>query len=200
MSSIPKPPTPNGQLNKSTSSAFNDSVPPLEFQNYNLKNFNFIDRLVSHLGQKISYLILPMVFLTFIIVVLRYTFGISRVWLQELLVYFHVLIFAVGISYNFLQNSHVRVDVFYSRFSERNKTLTDLLGLIFFVWPVIILIFFHSLPYVNQSFKVLESSSDAGGLPARYLLKSFILILCFLIFLQTSSLVYKKIIFLKRGK
>lgn len=152
---------------------------------------NKIDTLTQKINHFVSYLILPMVLITFLIVVLRYTIGFGKVWLQELVIYFHATFFVFGIAYNFLKNSHVRVDVFYSKMSESKKAKIDFFGILFFVWPSMGLIFFKSLPYVEQSFRFLESSPDAGGLPARFLLKSLIPILCLLVILQTISMAFK---------
>lgn len=150
-----------------------------------------LNAFTEQISQKVSFVVVPMVLLTFTIVVLRYGFGIGKVWLQELVIYLHALFFIVGISYNFLKDSHVRVDIFYTKMSEYQKSLINFFGITFLVWPTICLIFLKSLPYVIQSLKILESSPDAGGLPARFLLKSLIPIMCLLIFFQTSSLVIK---------
>lgn len=146
-----------------------------------------IKKLNLLIGQKASYLILSMVFLTFGIVVLRYTFSFGKVWLQELVVYMHAGFFMLGMTYTFLKDKHVRVDVFYSFFSQKTKDWINLLGHLMFTLPVGILIFIKSLPYVQQSFAVLESSPDAEGLPARFLLKALIPIFCSLIILHVLS-------------
>lgn len=156
-----------------------------------------LNSIILQLSQKISFVVVPMVLLTFTIVILRYGFGIGKVWLQELVIYLHALFFVVGISYNFLKDTHVRVDIFYTKMSEYQKSLINFFGITFLVWPTICLIFLKSLPYVIQSYKILESSPDAGGLPARFLLKSLIPIMCLLIFIQTSSLAIKHYMKLK---
>jgi TRAP-type mannitol/chloroaromatic compound transport system permease small subunit len=158
-----------------------------------------IDKLTDHIGRITSYLILPMVGLTFGIVVLRYGFGLGRVWLQELVIYLHATFFMLGVSYGLLKNTHVRVDVFKSFFEPKTQIWIEIAGAVAFIIPVTSLIFYKSLPYVYQSFIVFESSPDAGGLPGRFLLKALIPIFCGLVCLQACSIIIKNIKTLKNS-
>lgn len=158
-----------------------------------------IDKLTDQIGRSASYVILPMVGLTFGIVVLRYGFGLGRVWLQELVIYLHATFFMLGISYGLLKNTHVRVDVFKNYFKPKTQIWIEIMGGLVFIIPVSTLIFYKSLPYVYQSFVILESSPDAGGLPGRFILKSLIPIFCGLVFLQALSIIINNINNLKNS-
>lgn len=118
-----------------------------------------------------------MVLLTFTIVVLRYGFNLGWIWLQESLTYIHVLVFSVVAAWTLQQDGHVRVDIFYARMTPARRALVDLLGSVFFLAPFCIFILFISWPYVANSWKLLESSREAGGLPLVFLLKSLILVM-----------------------
>jgi TRAP-type mannitol/chloroaromatic compound transport system permease small subunit len=158
-----------------------------------MKDKNFADRINIKLGEYSAYLVLLMVFTTFSIVVLRYGFGVGKVWLQELVVYFHATFFILGSAYTLLKDKHVRVDVFYSNFSKKKKALVNLSGHLLFTIPVCLFILVKSLPYVQSSIEVLESSPDSGGLPARFLLKSLIPLFCILVIAQALSLAFKSL-------
>jgi len=70
-------------------------------------------------------------------------------------------------------NEHVRVDVFYGRYSGRTQALVDLFGLIFFLAPVMLLMIYFSWPLFMQMYVTGEMSSNSGGLirwPAMLLL------------------------------
>lgn len=158
-----------------------------------------IDKITELIGRSASYVILPMVGLTFGIVVLRYGFGFGRVWLQELVIYLHATFLMLGISYGLLKNTHVRVDVFKTYFKPKTQIWIEIMGALVFIIPMSTLIFYKSLPYVYQSLVILESSPDAGGLPGRFILKALIPIFCGLIFLQAISIIIKNIITLKKS-
>ena len=147
-----------------------------------------VDRLNDAIGRAVSWLCLALVITTGVVVLLRYVFSIGFVWLQESYVWMHAIIFMVGAGYTLLHDGHVRVDVFYRGASPRYKAWVNLLGSLLLLLPVVVVIAFMSLGYVGDSWSRLEASREAGGLPGLFLLKSVILIFCFLLTLQGLSL------------
>jgi TRAP-type mannitol/chloroaromatic compound transport system permease small subunit len=143
-----------------------------------------IEAFIDWSGRTVSWLTLLMVIITFIVVVLRYVFDIGWIGLQESITYLHATVFLVGAAWAMQQQAHVRVDIFYSRFSVKTRAWIDLLGSLFFLLPVMIFIAWISWEYVSDSWAVLEGSREAGGLPAVYLLKSLILVLALMLILQ----------------
>ena len=55
-----------------------------------------IDRLNETVGRTVAWLVLAMVLVQFLVVVMRYAFGLGSIWLQESIVYLHALLFMVG--------------------------------------------------------------------------------------------------------
>ena len=145
---------------------------------------NNIERFIDWSGRAVSWLTLLMVIVTFIVVVLRYVFDIGWIALQESVTYMHAMVFLVGASWTMQQDAHVRVDIFYSRFSTRTKAWVDLFGSLLLLLPVMIFIAWISWEYVIDSWEVLEGSREAGGLPAVFLLKSLIVVLAIMLMLQ----------------
>ena len=145
---------------------------------------NNIERYIDWSGRAVSWLTLLMVIVTFIVVVLRYVFDIGWIALQESVTYMHAMVFLVGASWAMQHDAHVRVDIFYSRFSTRTKAWVDLFGSLLLLLPVMIFIAWISWEYVIDSWEVLEGSREAGGLPAVFLLKSLIVVLAIMLILQ----------------
>lgn len=125
-----------------------------------------------------------MVVVTVVVVGLRYGLATSSIFLQESVMYMHGAVLMLGISYALKENRHVRVDIFYARMSERRQALVDVTGHLLFLLPVSVLIFWTSLPYVANAWRVLEGSSEVGGVPAVFLLKTLIPIMALLLGLQ----------------
>ncbi len=125
-----------------------------------------------------------MVVVTVVVVGLRYGLATSSIFLQESVMYMHGAVLMLGISYALKENRHVRVDIFYARMSERRQALVDVTGHLLFLLPVSLLIFWTSLPYVANAWRVLEGSSEVGGVPAVFLLKTLIPIMALLLGLQ----------------
>lgn len=140
-------------------------------------HFSVLRKFIALSGKAVAWLTVVMVLLTFTIVVLRYGFNLGWIWLQELLTYLHVAVFSIAAAWALQQDRHVRVDIFYAGMTNKNRARVDLLGSLVFLVPFCIFILVISWPYVSNSWKLLESSREAGGLPLVFLLKSLIMVM-----------------------
>lgn len=120
--------------------------------------------------------------------------------MQELEWHLFAIIFLLSAGYTLKIDEHVRVDVFYSRFSEKKQAWINLFGSLFFLIPFCVILIVSSENFVFISFRVGETSPDAGGLPARYILKALIPISFFFLLMQGISLAFKSIIKIRAGK
>jgi TRAP-type mannitol/chloroaromatic compound transport system permease small subunit len=148
------------------------------------------------LGRAVSWLSLLMVLATFVIVVLRYAFDMNWIWFQELVTYMHAALFLVGAAYTLKHEGHVRVDIFYRKFSPRARAWVDLGGTLFLLLPVCLFIFFISWEYVAQAWALHEGSREAGGLDGVYLLKSLMLVMAGLLVLQGLAQAIQRLLLL----
>lgn len=156
-----------------------------------------IDAINVTLARAIRWLALAMVLITVTIVILRYVFAIGAIPLQESVMYMHGMLFLFGIPYGVNKNTHVRVDILYARLNPRQQTTIDLVGHLIFLLPIAIFILITSWPYTVASWRVFEGSSEVGGLPAIFLLKTCIPITAVLLALQAVSAATKNIIILR---
>jgi TRAP-type mannitol/chloroaromatic compound transport system permease small subunit len=141
-------------------------------------------QLVAAIGRAVAWLTLFMVVLTVTIVLLRYGFSQGWIWLQESVTYLHATVFMLVAAWALQDDGHVRVDVLYRRRSERYRALVNLLGAALFLAPFCLFLLIAGWDYVLGSWRVMEGSREAGGLPLVYLLKSLILLLPALLLLQ----------------
>ena len=153
-----------------------------------------IDSITEFTGKAIAWLTLLIVITTFAIVLLRYGFSLGWIAMQESVIYAHGAIFMLGAAYTLKHDGHVRVDIFYQKFSAKQKALVNLFGTLFLLMPVCIFIFYVSIDYVLLSWEILEKSKEPGGLPAVYLNKSLILLLVITLILQGVAEVARNIL------
>jgi TRAP-type mannitol/chloroaromatic compound transport system permease small subunit len=135
---------------------------------------NGIDAFTERCGRLLAYLALIMALLTAFIVVLRYGFNMGSIVSQEAVTYMHGALFLLGAAYALKTGAHVRVDIFYRRFSTRSQAWVNAIGAIVFLLPLCAFILLTSLDYVAESWSMRESSPEPGGIPAVYLLKTLI--------------------------
>ena len=153
-----------------------------------MKNIaNLFDSINRYTGYLCAFLVVLMTVNVFIVVFLRYLFGISFIWLQETYVWMHAYIFMAGAGFTYLNDAHVRIDIIYRSSSKVYKAIVDLVGNIFLLMPFLYIIWSYSFPFVYKSFQINEVSREAGGLPMLFLLKAAILIFTFLLFIQAIS-------------
>lgn len=137
-------------------------------------------------GRAVAWLMLPMVAVTFVVVVLRYVFDLGWIWMQESVVWMHAAVFMLAAAYTLNRDEHVRVDIFYRSMSPKRKALVDAVGAVVFLFPVSIFLLVTSWDYVSVSWAIREGSREAGGLPYPFvpLLKSVIPLTALLLVLQ----------------
>jgi len=133
-----------------------------------------IDSFTERFGRLLAYLIPLMMLGTAAVVIMRYGFGQGMTALQESVTYLHGTVFMLGAAYTLKHGGHVRVDIFYQRYSPRTKAWIDSIGCIVFLLPLCGLILFTSWEFAGNAWAIHETSVEPGGLPFVYLLKSLL--------------------------
>ena len=155
----------------------------------------FIDALNERVGRAAFWLVLAATLVSAGNASFRYVFGTSsNAWL-ELQWYLFAGIFLLAAGYTLKHNGHVRIDVFHARFSPRLRAWVDLVGGLLFLLPMSGLILWLSWPMFLGSWRLNETSADAGGLlrwPVKLLIPTGFLLLT----LQGVSEVIKRAAFL----
>ena len=155
-----------------------------------LKNIvRWINAVNELVGQVASWLTLILVVLVCFDVTTRYLFDDTATWIMELEWHLFAMIFLFGAGYAMKYDRHVRVDLFYEKFSPRDKAWINLLGAIIFLIPWCVVIIYVSYHYAYESYLINEGSPDPGGLPNRYIIKFAITIGISLLLLQAISTV-----------
>jgi TRAP-type mannitol/chloroaromatic compound transport system permease small subunit len=119
-------------------------------------------------------------------VLLRYGFNTGSIWSQELEWHLMSPICLFGMSYALRHGEHVRVDVLFASFSQRNKYLVEIISAVL-AMAISLIIIKLSWAYVMQSWSIGEGTANPGGISARYLLKALIPIGFALLFLQSLA-------------
>ena len=153
-----------------------------------LKNLSSTISYINKIAGFICAMIVVLMSLNvFLVVVLRYLFGISFIWMQETYVWMHAYIFMLGAGFTYLNDDHVRIDIIYRSSSKLYKALVDSIGIIFLLLPFLYIIWNFSYPFVYKSWEMNEISREAGGLSMLYLLKLAILLFVALLSIQAIA-------------
>ena len=158
------------------------------------KLYNTLHAINEVTGKAIAWLTLLMMLVTFSVVLLRYMFDLGWVAMQESVVYMHATVFMLGAAYTMKHQGHVRVDIFYQRFTVKTRAWVDLIGTLLLLFPVSIFIAWMGWEYVVDAWRVHEGSREAGGLPGVFLLKSLIILMPTLLIVQGLAMLIEQIL------
>jgi len=153
----------------------------------------FLQKINENVGKTFAWCTSFLVWLLFALVVMRYGFDSFSQKLSELTTYFFALSFLFAGGYAFLHDKHVRVDLFYSNWSEKRKALVNLIGGVFFLLPWCIVCSIVCWKYAYNSFRIGEVSDQPSGLPAVYLLKFALFFAFVFLLIQAIASILKSI-------
>jgi TRAP-type mannitol/chloroaromatic compound transport system permease small subunit len=161
---------------------------------------HYIDAFTERSGQLLAWLALGMALMTTLVVVLRYGFNIGSIAAQESVTYMHGSLFLLGAAYALKSGAHVRVDIFYRGFSARTKAWVNSVGGIVFLLPLCVFILMSSWDYAGESWSMLETSAEPGGIPAVFLLKSLVPLIAITLALQGIAEILRNALILVEGE
>ena len=190
---------------------------------------NSVGRLVAWAGlimviQQVMIVFLQRIFARPDIVIgfgIPIDYGVS--WFAEELKLYNAAIICLCISYTFVQQGHVRVDLFYAPASFKKKKIIDMCGAAFFMIPMAVLMWMYSwffmwrhliTPKVSASDKVelmlrkarvvkwnVETIGfSANGFTAYFLFKVLMVAMVAFIFLQALSFFCRSLAEYREGK
>ncbi len=156
-----------------------------------------IDWLNEMLGRILIGLVPFIVLISVAVVVLRYAFKLGFPWLSESFIWLNGVLFTLGAAYLLMNDHHVRVDLLYSKLSNRGRAYVNLGGVVLLLWPTMYAVLTTAWPSVRRSVLALEHSPTMDGLPFLYVLKICVPLFCILVALQGLSLAIRSIAVLK---
>lgn len=157
------------------------------------------DALNRRIGHALAWSLPAMTAVTLLVVLLGTVFRVGWVWMGEIVVYLHGMLFMLGAGYTLLHDGHVRIDLFYSKMPPARRAWVNLLGVLLLLLPTCAMIFAYSFSYVMASWAVLEHSPERQGLPAVFLLKTCLLLMPLLLAVSGLSLAAKSYLQLRGG-
>lgn len=157
------------------------------FSSFCHKTTQSFEAVTIRIGLTVAWLTAIMALMTCAVVMVRIVFSSGSIAAQESVTYMHALVIMLASAYTLATDGHVRVDIFYRHFSELHRAWVNALGTLLFLIPFASFTLFICWNYVAASWRVGETSLDAGGIPAVYLLKSLLLINGFLLLLQALA-------------
>jgi TRAP-type mannitol/chloroaromatic compound transport system permease small subunit len=155
-----------------------------------------IDRCSEFIGRWVAWLVLAAVLISAANAIVRKAFNTSSNAYLEIQWYLFAAVFLLAAGYTMLRQGHVKIDVVSGRFSKRTQIWIEIVGLVFFVLPLVFTVIQLSWPLVVKAYVMNEYSSNAGGL-IRWPVFALLPLGFLLIGIQAVSELIKRVAFLK---
>ena len=161
-----------------------------------LKLSALIDRMSRHIGSAVRWLVLVAVLVSALNAIVRKAFNYSSNGFLEVQWYLFAAVFLLAAGYTLLNQEHVKIDVISGRFSKTTQIWIDIIGIVAFLLPFVIVVIDLSIPLVVKAYTSGEMSSNAGGL-IRWPVFALLPLGFFFLGLQGISELIKRLAFLK---
>lgn len=129
-----------------------------------IKIANAIDGLNRWVGRWVIWLIFAATAISGFNAVVRKVFNTSSNAFLEVQWYLFAAAFLLAAGHTLLEKEHVKVDVIYSRLSQKVRVWVDFLGFSLFLMPMCAVVLYYSVPAVWLAWTSGEMSPNAGGL------------------------------------
>jgi len=151
------------------------------------------NKVIDFAGILSAILMVFLASLIFYDTTMRYIFSAGSIAMQELEWHIFDIVFLLGISYALKEDSHVRVDIFFERYSDNTKASLEIISMLFLVIPFSVMIAIGGFEMTMQSYIQQEISSDPGGLEYRFIIKFMIVVAFILVIIQAINQIIKSL-------
>ncbi len=157
----------------------------------NLSFSYYLDRISKYAGFLAAILVIILSFLVAYDAAMRYLFSAGSIALQEIEWHLFDVVFLLGLTYALKHDKHVRVDIFFERYTTQTKAIVQILAMLLLVIPFSLVFLGDALDMLTQSYLQKEISSDPGGLTHRYVIKGVLVLSFVLLVIQAISEILK---------
>ena len=163
------------------------------------KIVNGMDQVSEWSGRIFVWLIIPLTGLVVFEVISRRFFDAPHIWSLEVIDFVFGPYFMLVAAYTLLHQSHVRIDVIYSKFSARTRGILDIITSLVFFFPFCTIVFVQGIIYAHTSWSIGETS-DSAALTVVPLIKTVIPVTFALLLNQGLANFIRSIMLVARGK
>jgi len=142
-------------------------------------------------GPGFTWLALLVVVAELQIVISRFVYSYEQAFMADLVRMWYGGLFLFSSAYTLIEEGHVRVDVFYTNFSERKKGLVNAIGSVFLglplCWTILILGMSDKASIITNPLLSLEVTQSGFGMYVKYLMAAFLAIFAVTMMIQFAA-------------
>ncbi len=139
-----------------------------------LKIAHLFERTCLYAARLAGLLLFVLTLVVLYDIVGRQFFNTGSVALQELEWHLHGAIAVLGFGFAYTRDAHVRIDIVSQRFTTRWKLKLEVIGIVLFLTPFLLVILWYGFDFAHRSYIRNEGSSGGLGLDHRWIIKSIV--------------------------
>jgi len=142
-------------------------------------------------GLGFTWLALLVVVAELQIVISRFVYSYEQAFMADLVRMWYGGLFLFSSAYTLIEEGHVRVDVFYTNFSERKKGVVNAIGSVFLglplCWTILILGMSDKASIITNPLISLEVTQSGFGMYVKYLMAAFLAVFAVTMMIQFAA-------------
>jgi len=131
------------------------------------------------------------------IVISRFVYSYEQAFMGDLVRMWYAGLFLFSSAYTLIEEGHVRVDVFYTNFSERKKGLVNAFGSLLLglplCWTILILGMSEKASIITSPLLALEVTQSGFGMYIKYLMAAFLAVFAVTMMIQFSAYILESV-------
>lgn len=163
------------------------------------KVLRVIDSISGYTGGFVKWICYALVLVVVYDVVARYAFNAPTIWGYDTALMMGAGFYVLSFSYTQLYRSHVRVDVFYHKLSERKKAVVDALGTLLVHLPLIGILTYVSSQWAVKAWVIKERMVETYWYPPAAPIRTVVAIGFAFLFLQLVAELMRQGYFALKG-
>jgi len=133
-------------------------------------------------------------------VIARYIFNTPTIWAYEMASMLGVFVAYIGWSYALRHHGHVRVDVFYARWSRRRQAVVDVTLTLIMFFPIVLVLTYFSTNRFLFALSLGERLIESNWYPPAWPIRAVMIVGFFLLTLQGIAQFTRDFYMLVRNK
>jgi len=132
--------------------------------------------------------------------VARHFFDAPTIWAYDTLCMSGGALYLLGASYDYLHDSHTRVDLFFNMLSPRKKAATNVICSLLFFFPLMVIMFKLAFTWAVRAWRINEVFFNSFWYPPAGPYRAIFAIGLFLLILQGVANFIRDFYFMVRGE
>ncbi|MBN1856373.1 MAG: TRAP transporter small permease subunit [Dehalococcoidia bacterium] len=164
------------------------------------KFVRLVDSANEWMGRAMRWVIMIAIGFTCFEVFQRYVFNHPTMWGYEVPIHLGAAFYTLAWGFVLLHKGHVRVDVFYAKYSDRGRAIVDIVCFFVLFLPVVGVLTYTSADWMIHAWAIAERSNMTYWYPPISPLRTAIFIGILLFLLQGIAQLWRDVHFLARGE